>query len=109
MLNLVIAGVCTVVALYFATVMLVDYTREQGTIWERLLAAGRYSVTVLWNRFVILVGTGTAAVASITADAGYPELADHLKELFTPKVVLGIMVGMSVVSILARNRTLNKD
>lgn len=108
MWNYVIAAAFAAVAVYFLAVMVKEFVQERGTVWQRLLAAGRSSATMLWARFMILVSAAVGAVANITQDAGYPEMAEKLKQVVDPNYVLVFTIAAFFVTVLARKRTLDK-
>jgi hypothetical protein len=74
--------------------------------WERLWAAGRGSATKLWAKFVMLVAGLTANLDSIADFLGMPELKTAIDTYIgNPKIIAGVMLIISLVTIKARNRT----
>ena len=102
------------VALFFLGVFIVvgfplvtQYRKAPGTTWQRLLAAGRESATILWGKFCILLSGLLASLDSLADLLHMPELKSYFETaLGNPKAVAGIMLAVSVVTIYARRRTL---
>lgn len=83
------------------------YATETGSTFERLLKSARSSATILWAKFCMLVA-GIVANLDAAADfLGVPELKSFIDTwLGNPRVIAGVMLLISVISISARKRTL---
>lgn len=95
--------------LWFGLVFFMDYRAATGTTWQRLLAAARQSATVLWSKFVMLVSLLIAGLDQIADWLGQPELADKIQAVLNPKLVPFYLIGIAVITIWARKRTLAKS
>jgi hypothetical protein len=84
-----------------------QYRKATGSTWERLLTAGKESATILWGKFCMLLSGLIASLDSVAEFFNVPELKTYIEmALGNPKVVAGIMLVLSAVSIYARRRTL---
>ena len=100
--DVIIAGII----IYFVYDAIVGYKNSTGTTWERILAAGKGSVTILWQRFVVLV-TGLSGGLVILAEyLNAPGVADTIKSVIQPQYVAIFVIGMAIISEFARRRTL---
>jgi len=81
---------------------------SSGTLWQRLLAIGKQSATVLWSRFCILVAVLADALIQLADFVGSPGVAGAIQQYLKPSTVAAIMVAVAVISEWARRRTLNK-
>ena len=87
--------------------MVVQYRKATGTTWERLLTSAKESATVLWGKFCMLLSGLIASLDSVADFFNMPELKTYIEmALGNPKVVAGVMLVLSAVSIYARRRTL---
>jgi hypothetical protein len=87
--------------------MVIQYRKATGSTWERLLAAGKESATILWGKFCMLLSGLIASLDSFADLINMPELKTYIEmALGNPKVVAGVMLALSAVSIYARKRTL---
>lgn len=91
---------------YFLYSMVSGYIESAGTVWGRVLNAGKGSATIVWARFVVIVNSGIAVLAGAADFVKSPEVSSALQTYGGPKVVAAIMIGVAVVSELARRRTL---
>lgn len=82
------------------------YIPAPGTIWQKLLAAGKASATILWARFVMLVGLASAGLVNLADFANAPGIADGIKAVMQPQYVAWLVFGIALVTELARRRTL---
>jgi thiol:disulfide interchange protein len=83
------------------------YWREQGSTFDRLLGAAQESATILWSKFTVIVAAIVAQLGDIADLIGQPEWKDAINVwLGNPKVVAGVMLAISVITITARKRTL---
>ena len=98
------------IVLAFLAYVIVDTVRAfvsaAGTVWQKLWAAARHSATVLWARFVLVVGAGVDALVWIADFLGSPAVAAAIQQYLSPQVVAGIMIAIAVITELARRRTL---
>jgi hypothetical protein len=87
--------------------LVVAYRKARGSTWQRLLAAGKESATILWGKFCILLSGLIASLDSLAEFLNLPELKTYIETaLGNPKTVAGVMLVLSAVSIYARRRTL---
>ncbi len=100
---LVLAIVCYVAADFFH-----GYRQAGGSLWMRLVAAGKGSATILWARLMLVIG-GLADLAVEAAgwlDA--PGVSDAVKSMLQPQYVGAFIVAVALVSEFARRRTLGR-
>ena len=103
LIDLFFLGLLIVVGFHLAA----QYRKSSGSRWERLLAAGRESATILWGKFCILLSALIASLDSLADFLNMPELKTYIEAaLGNPKTVAAIMLVLSAVSIYARRRTL---
>lgn len=75
----------------------------------RLLASGRNSATLLWNKLCVVGGALVGLLAAVAQVADAPEVSSAIHTYFTPEVAAGVLVAVLVVSNLARVRTLPRE
>lgn len=81
---------------------------ETGSFWQRTLKAGKDSATLVWTKIVLLTG-GLVAVLDKTASlAGDPSLSTQIQQYVTPQIASYVMIGIMLVNVWARLRTLGK-
>jgi hypothetical protein len=87
--------------------LVAQYRKARGSAWQRLLAAGKESATILWGKVCILLSGLIASLDSVADFLNMPELKTYIETaLGNPKTVAAIMLLLSAVSIYARRRTL---
>ena len=85
------------------------YVIEKGTFWQRTLAAGKDSATIVVAKLGILVGMLVTALDKLATAAGDPSLIGQVQPYLTPTAVgIGGSVVLALV-IWARIRTLGKS
>src|SRR5712692_4313398 len=82
--------------------------RAHGTLWQKLLAVGRHSATILWARFTVAVAALADGAVWVADFLGSPQVAGAMQAHLDPRTVAAVMVAVAVVSELARRRTLSK-
>src|SRR5215470_263606 len=90
--------------------VVIDFIRSfraaAGTLWQRLLATGRESATILWQRFTIALASLADAVVWLAELLNAPGVAEPIKSVLQPQYVAAFMVAVAVIGELARRRTL---
>lgn len=92
--------------LYVAWDFYADYRAAAGTVWQRLLASGKESATILWTRFTVLVTALSNSLVWVAGLLGAPGVEDSIKAALQPAYVAGFVVAIAIVTELARRRTL---
>lgn len=106
MLDLIVTASFIAAAGYFVYVMWTSYKEQpEGSLWDKLLAAGSDSATKLWARFLALIGAMLGLVTSAADYLGDPQLSSVVQQYFKPDYVAYAMIGIAIVTIIARNRT----
>lgn len=103
---LIACGFLSVIG-YFGWSIYRGYRAATGNTWERLIAAAKDSATILWARFVAII----ASVVGVIGDAGnlfgLPQVQPFVEQwLSNPKVIAAVLLGVSLITELARKRTL---
>jgi hypothetical protein len=101
-LNIVLAAI----ALYFIVDAVIAYHRAVGSVWQRTLAAGKQSATIVWARLVVIITAGISGLAWLADFVNQPGVSAAITTYLKPNVVAGIMVAVAVITELARRRTL---
>ena len=90
--------------------VVIDFIRSfraaAGTLWQRLLATGRESATILWQRFTIALAAFTDALLWLAELLNAPGVAEPIKSVLEPQYVAVFVVAVAIVGELARRRTL---
>src|SRR5262245_14910368 len=102
-LNLVLVAALGYVAIDF----LRSFRAAAGTVSQRLLATGRQSATILWQRFTMALAAFTDALLWLAELLNAPGVAEPIKSVLQPQYVAVFVVAVAVVSELARRRTLS--
>lgn len=91
---------------YVAWDFYADYRDAVGSTWQRLLAAGKTTATILWSRFTILVTALSNSLVWLAGLLGAPGVEDAIKAALQPVYVAGFVVVIAIITELARRRTL---
>lgn len=90
---------------YIAVTVYLQYRKQVGTTWERLLGAAKDSATILWSKFCILLACVVGQLDSLADLFGAPELKDFINTwIGNPKVISGVMLAIASITIYARMR-----
>lgn len=94
------------VAVYVAYELIDQYRQSTNTGYKRLWDAAYGSATKLWAKFVLVIAGITANLDSMADFFGMPEFKTAIDTYIgNPKIIAGIMLVISLVSMKARNRT----
>lgn len=96
------AGLCV----YLVVDMSANFATTQGSLWDRLIAAGRMSATKLWARLVAVMTSAMLVVDQYSLIWGTPEMQAWVKENMPNEWNLWVGLVVMVVTIWARNRTM---
>lgn len=84
-----------------------EYREATGSIWERAVEACKDSATILWARFVAIVGAVALYLGDIANVLGAPGVSSAIQTYADPKVVGMVMIGVAVITEIARRRTID--
>lgn len=79
---------------------------ETGSWWQRTLKAGKDSATIVWSKLVIIAGGLVVVLDRIAALFGDPSLSQQIQSYVTPQLLGYVTVGIMVINVWARLRTL---
>lgn len=75
-------------------------------MWDRLKAAFKHSLTILWARLVALAGLLLASGQALIAD---PNVSDAVRALLNPQYIPYYVIAIGLITELCRRRTAAKD
>lgn len=79
-------------------------------MWARTKASCLNSLTMAWGYFLAIVGTAMQAIDAVADALGDPNLRDQISAAVGDTKTAGrILLGVSVVTIIARLRSLRKE
>ena len=91
---------------FFTYTMAKTYQATPGTALQKIIAAARGSLTILWSRFVALVGLATVGLTNVADFAGDPAVGAAIQTYLKPQYVAAAMVIIAIITEYARKRTL---
>jgi threonine/homoserine/homoserine lactone efflux protein len=95
------------VAGYFIWTAYSLYRKAEGTPFQRVIAAGQGSLTIFWQTVVMLAGALVAGITWISQNLlSDPTLTTAIQQYLTPQTVGAVMIGICVLTVLTRKRTL---
>lgn len=106
MIHTLIVLAILAIAGYFAFELVIEYKHATGTIWQRLIAAGKGSATILWSRFVAVVTAGSVGLAELAEWLNAPGLKDAIQAYLKPDYVAAFTLFVVIITEVARRRTL---
>jgi hypothetical protein len=74
-------------------------------MWDTIKASFKHSVTILWARVQVLAGLAAAAAMGLASD---PNVTATLQSLLQPKFIPYYVIGIGVITEIARRRTVAK-
>jgi hypothetical protein len=108
--HLIASHLIDVILLAFLVYFIFDavrgYHSAAGSIWQRMLAAGKSSATIVWARFTVMVAAFVNCLVWLADVVNAPTVATAITTYLKPSVVAGIMVTVALITELARRRTL---
>lgn len=102
--GIVIAAIAIIA--YFGFTFYKALRDASGSTWQRVIAAAQGSATILWARFVALVGLATGGLASAADYLGDPSIGSAIQTYGKPQYVAAALVLIAVITTWARKRTL---
>jgi hypothetical protein len=93
---------------YVGVTFVREYREAKGTVLERALEASRDSATLLWSKLVIMGAVFVNGVAYL-ANALDVGTVEQVKVYLPAEYVAGFLVAVSVVTIVARLRSMGRD
>jgi hypothetical protein len=79
-------------------------------MWVRIKAWCLNSLTIAWSYSLGIAGAAMQAVDAVSVALGDPTLKDQISAAIgDPRIVGRILLGISIVTILARLRSLRKE
>lgn len=86
--------------------LIYNYVKSTGTVWQRLLAAGKGTATILWARFAMIVTGISDALVALATFLNEPGVAPQIQAVLQPQYVAAFVIGTLVITEIARRRTL---
>lgn len=78
-------------------------------MWPKIKAACLHSLTIAWSYLMALGGVFMTGVDNIADALGDPSLKQQISDAIgDPKTIGRILLGVSVITIIARVRTVKK-
>lgn len=74
----------------------------------KVLGAFRHSATILWARFVALVGASAGVLAGLADTLNMPEVREVIQSVMKPEYVAFFIIFIAVITEWARSRTLGE-
>ena len=105
-MTLVLVLPVVAIAAFFVVVCALDFKSEKGTTWQRVLAAGRGSATIVWMRLGVIFSALTSALVSAAGYFNLPEVQTALQKYMTPEAWLAVLAVFAVIGEIARRRSL---
>jgi hypothetical protein len=84
------------------------YRAATGTRGERALAAAKGSWTILWAQLVI-ISTGLINVIAMVGGVVDPGAVEQIRSMLSPQYGAALLVGVMLITVVARLRSLGKD
>jgi len=75
-------------------------------MWDKIKAAFKHSVTILWARLLALAGIALASAQSLAAD---PNINSAIQQVLKPQYIPWYVIGIGLVTEFCRRRTAGKD
>jgi hypothetical protein len=75
-------------------------------MWDRLKAAFKHSVTILWARVVAFAGLLLASGQAVIAD---PNVNDAIHAVLKPEYIPYYVIAIGLITELCRRRTASKE
>ncbi|MEJ2435537.1 MAG: hypothetical protein P8Y53_21190 [Pseudolabrys sp.] len=82
-----------------------EHSRRSIPMWNKIKAWFKHSVTILWARAVALAGVALALAQSLLSD---PNVNSAVHSILQPKLIPYYVIGIGIVTELARRRTAGK-
>lgn len=107
--QLIIASIFVIILIYFVVVMAYEFVTTSGTLWCRLLAAGKGSATKLWAGIVSIGASAIGVLASSAEVLNMPQVEAALREYAKPEWFAAISLVIMLITIWARRRTMPRS
>ena len=106
--KLIVALAFLALAVYIFVTVYVQYlANSDKTGFERWRATAQGSATLLWSKFCLLVAGLVGSLDTLADMVGQPEAKEWIQTIIgNPKIVATAILGISIVTIIARKRTL---
>lgn len=104
-INLFINLLVLASAIILAVVYTKAYLNTTGSWYSRLWQALKISATLVWQMVVILVAK-TLDIVDVVANYASAGAGDQLRAAVDPRYVAAVVIGIALVTILARLRSI---
>ena len=75
-------------------------------MWERIKAAFKHSLTILWARVVALAGLLLVSGQDLLGD---PNISGAIQSALQPRYIPYYVIAIGIITEIARRRTAGKD
>lgn len=105
-MNLFFTAVVAAIPLYLIGLGIWSYSKAEGTVWQRIVAAFRGSASIAWARLNTLSISLVGLVGEASGWLGAPGVQDTISPWLSPKMLLGYALAVAIGGEIARRRTL---
>lgn len=91
---------------YVVGVAVMAWRKQTGTAWERVLGTANESATILWSKLVAIIGVLIGGLDFVADYLEAPDVKSTLQSMVNPKYVGGFVLGVALITIAARLRSL---
>ena len=109
MITTIVLVAALAVSIFVVYRVVVNYRTAEGSVWERLIAAAKNSATVLWQYVVIAGGTLLGWSVQLADALNMPEVRSAIQDNLRPEYVGVALVGIAIITVIARLRTLRPE
>lgn len=106
MMNWAFTFVVLAIPLYVAGLVVWNYAKATGTVWERSKAAFSGSVTLLWARLNAISISLVGFAGDLSGWLGAPGVGSVAEQLLGPRMLICYALLIALGSEAARRRTL---
>lgn len=87
--------------------LVTGYRKNEGSTWEKLLAAGKNSASILSARVMMIGGLLQQSIVEIADVIASPTVKAFVDQYMSAKAVGWTMIGAAFIAEIARRRTLS--
>jgi len=69
----------------------------------------RYSVTILWARFIALAGLTISILEGLSGFLDSPSISDGIRTILNPKYIPYYLIAIAIITEIARRRSMPKN
>lgn len=96
--------------MWLVVTIVMQYVKAEGSTWDKILASGKGSATLVWSKLVATVSAALLFLADAAQVFDLPQVKEFLTSMqVNTQTIAAIGLVFAVITFIARKRTMPEE